>query len=283
MRLFLTGLTAASLAVACTPLQVQQTETAISTALVSDADEVALGTKIHEQLEHGGEGQAPIKYVTDPQVVSYVEGLVNKLAVFAKKDRSSDFHMHVINDPKTVNAFATPGGHLYVYTGLLLSSDNEAELVGVLGHEMGHVVAHHAARTLVETFGMQTVLGLAVGKDPTMLAQVAGGVAGLAGQGVLLAHSRSDENEADGYAVKYAAEAGYDPHGIASFFQKLLKLQGNTPRLLTWLQTHPATADRIAHVDAVIARDGLKGTDLGAERLAPIKQRLSASAPVSMR
>ncbi len=251
----------------CTTAQRVRTETAVAKTLVSDQQEAQLGDQVHQELAKQG-----VRYVTDPQVNSYVEGIVNRMVPHARRDRDIGWHVYVIDDPKTVNAFATPGGHIYVYTGLLATAANEAELAGVLGHEMGHVVARHSARQMVEAYGLQAVLGMALGQNPGILAMLA---ATVAGNGAMLANSRSDENEADEYGVKYSSAAGYDPHGIATFFQKLMAQQGRTPKLLTFLSDHPATSDRIAHVDQMIARMGLRpGGDLGAERLAAVKAKL---------
>jgi predicted Zn-dependent protease len=261
----------------CTAAQLEETrsavatgETAIAEVVISDEEESQLGLQVQGELEKQG-----VKYSTDARVNDYVKGLVAKIAPLAQKDRKVEFTVHVIDDPKTVNAFATPGGYVNVYTGLLMTADNEAEIVGVLGHELGHVVARHSARQMVNQYGLQTVSNLAFGKEPTLLEQIA---TGIVGNGTMLAHSRSDENEADAYAVKYSSALGYDPHGIGTFFQKLLAQQGSSNQLMTYLSTHPATEDRIAHVNGLIAQQGLGGTDLGADRLAPIKQRLGAVA-----
>ncbi len=256
---------------ACSAAQRAKTETALASVLVSDEQENQLGAQVHQELEKQG-----VRYVTDPAVTAYVDQVTSRILTFAKKDRPSvSWHVHVIDDAKQVNAFATPGGHLYVYSGLLLAAENEAELAGVLAHEAGHVVGRHSARQLVNQLGLQTVANLALGKNPNQLAQVA---AQIAGTGTMLAFSRADEKEADEYGAKYASAAGYDPRGIISFFQKLEATSGRTPRILTWLQTHPATPDRIAHVEQFIVANRLTGSDIGADRLAPIKQRLVASA-----
>jgi predicted Zn-dependent protease len=276
--IFATGLSL-GLTTGCTTAQYATTEKAIASAFISDADEEQLGDQIHQELSKPQGDQPALKYLEDAQVVSYVQGLVDRLKPYAQRDRNVQWKLHVVDDLKTVNAFTTPGAHIYVFTGLLANADNEAEVTGVLAHEMGHVVARHAARQLVNTYGIQTVLSLALGKDPGTLQKIA---AAVVGNGALLAHSRADENEADGYAVRYSAAAGYDPRGIAMFFQKLLQMQGKTPKVLTWLSTHPATEDRITHVNQVIATERLSGSEIGAERLAPIKQRLGP-APVSSR
>lgn len=255
--------------------QLPEAELAVAKALVSDEQEKQLGVQVHQELEVEG-----VKLSKDPVVTKYVEGLLAQIVPHAKKDRDIDYHVHVIDDPKTVNAFATPGGHLYVYTGLLLSADNESEVVGVMAHEVGHVVRRHSARQLVAQYGLQTVAAVALGRDPNMLKQIG---AAVVANGAILAHSRADENEADVYAVRYAAKAGYDPRGIAMFFRKLPAKSGSLNKVLTYLQTHPATADRIENVNQIIAREHLAGSKVGQAELQAIKQHLQMGAPVSWR
>ncbi|MHB8874478.1 MAG: M48 family metallopeptidase [Myxococcaceae bacterium] len=257
----------------CSTAQRAKTETAIAEVLISDEQEAQLGEQVHEELKRQN-----VKLSNDPVVTGYVEKVANRLLPIADKDRKQPWHVHVVDDVKTVNAFATPGGHIYVYTGLLAASRSEAEVAGVLGHELGHVVGRHTARQLVQLYGLETVAGIALGQNPSQLAQIA---AGIAGQGALLAHSRANEDEADEYGARYASAAGYDPRGLVGFLEVVMAGQGKTPRALTWLSTHPATPDRIRHVEEYIAEQGLTGTDVGADRLAPIKQHLGT--PVSRR
>jgi predicted Zn-dependent protease len=185
--------------------------------------------------------------------------------------------VRVINDPKTVNAFATPGGYLYVYSGLLLAADDSAELAGVLGHEAGHVVARHSARQMVDAFGLETLASIAAGKNPGAASQLASAVAG---KGAMLSFSRADETEADEYGARYASAAGYDPHGIATFFEKLVKSEGKQPGWAAMLSDHPATPERIQHVDQYIAEHHLtgKGGTSGTE-IAAVKTRLKSIPP----
>jgi predicted Zn-dependent protease len=186
----------------------------------------------------------------------------------------------VIDDPKTVNAFATPGGYLYVYTGLLLAADNDAEVAGVMGHEAGHVVLRHSARAMVDQLGLQTVLGMALGKNPSQVATVAGNL--LAG-GTMLAHSRGEETEADERGASYLSQAGYRPQALMTFFEKLKKQEGAQPSILKYLSDHPLTQDRIDHLQQYIAAHHLTGSNLGAGQLAGVKARIEAgvtSAPL---
>ncbi len=128
---------------------------------------------------------------------------------------------------------------------------------------------------MVNAYGLQTVAQLALGQNPGMLQQVG---TGLLAKGVLLAHSRSEELEADEYGARYTSAVGYDPHGIATFFGKLLSSEGKQPGFAKFLSSHPPTQDRIAHIKRYIQLNNLKGSDLGADRIAPIKARLKGTA-----
>lgn len=251
----------------CSKKQVVQTETSLAKALVSDEQEEALGLALKNELDKQG-----VRLLEDPAVQEYVDGIGATVFRHAQKDRKGvKWHVHVINDDKTVNAVATPGGHLYLTTGLLLAADDEAEVAGVLAHEAGHVVARHSARALVQQFGLKTVVAMALGKDPSTLAIVA---ANIGASGLILAHSRSSEHEADVFGVRYAAKSGYDPRGIVRFFQKLEAKEGKTPQFLAWLSTHPATSDRIAHVEGIIDRENLGSGARNEARHAAVKALL---------
>jgi predicted Zn-dependent protease len=251
----------------CSTKQRIAAEKAVAETLISDADEAKLGLQVKKELETEG-----LKYSNDPAVQGYVQSVADKILVHAKRDRPDvRWQVFVVDDVKTVNAFATPGGFLYVYTGLIKAATSEAEIAGVLAHEAGHVTGRHSARQMVNAYGLQAVLGMALGNNPNQLAQAAGAIAG---KGALLAHGRSEETEADELGARYASSAGYDPRGLIRFFEKLQKGEGNTPGILTWLSTHPATSARISNLRDYIARNRLTGTDPGNSRLAPVQQKL---------
>jgi predicted Zn-dependent protease len=236
--------------------------------LISDQQENQLGQQVKQELET----KEKVKYLEDPVVVEYVRSVSSRLLQQANKDRQGvQWKVNVIDDPKTVNAFATPGGYLYVYTGLLLAADNEAEVAGVMGHEAGHVVGRHSAQAMMLQYGEQAVIDAALGKNTGTVTQIA---ASLAGTGAGLAFSRSNETEADELGAKYTSAVGYDPHALQTFFQKLAAQEGKTPGVFKWLSTHPPSAERAQHINAYISQHHLTGSDLGADRLAPIKARL---------
>jgi len=250
-------------------------EKAAAEILISPDQENQLGLQVKQELEQ----KQHVVYLEDPVVTGYVRGVANKVIAFGQRDRPDvKWQVNVIDDPKTVNAFATPGGYLYVYSGLLMAADNEAEIAGVMAHETGHVVARHSARQMIDAYGLEAVSQLALGKNPGLLASLA---AGVGQKGLMLANSRSDETEADEYGARYAAAAGYDPHGLVTFFDKLRKQEGNSPRFLAILSDHPATPDRIDHVNQFIAHEGLRGSATNVAAFAPIKARIAAHVPAS--
>jgi beta-barrel assembly-enhancing protease len=255
-------------ATSCSKKQVVHTQTELAKALVSDEQEEAIGLQLKNELNKQG-----VRLLDDPDVQAYVDGIGRKVFSLAEKDRKGvKWHVHVVADDKLVNAFATPGGHIYITTGLLAAADDESEVAGVLAHEAGHISGRHSARMLVEMFGLQTIGALALGKNPGLLASLA---ANVTANGLLLANSRDAEHEADTYGVKYASKAGYDPRGIVRFFKKLKAKQGKTPQLLVWLSTHPATNDRIEHVERLIHERKLTGGTRNEMRHAAVKQILA--------
>lgn len=256
--------TVALAAAACAT--VESAERAVAEALIPLDQENALGEQIHRQL-----GQEGIRYIEDPVVLQQVQQLAAPILQQAKRAAPKmSFHVHVVDNPKSVNAFATPGGHIYIESGLLQAVDSGAELAGVIAHEAAHVTERHAARNMVQAFGLQTVAALALGRDPSQLQQIA---AAVVAQGTLLAHSRSQEIEADETGVVYATRAGYDPQGLIAFFGTLQQMTGRTPRALTWVSTHPSSEDRIANLQTYIREHHLSASG-GHESLAGLHQRL---------
>lgn len=136
---------------------------------------------------------------------------------------------------------------------------------------VGIAVARHSARQLIGQYGIETVTKMALGQDAADVAKLA---AGLAGQGAMLAYGRGMETEADEYGARYSSNAGYEPRGISSFFEKLQAKSGSQPELLTWFSTHPSNQERIAHVNEFVRTNNLTGTDLGVDRLREIKKEL---------
>lgn len=212
--------------------------------IFTDTQEVQLGKQFSREIEK------EIKIYTDPIVTAYINQLGQHLANHSQR-RNITYHFKVVNTD-VVNAFAIPGGYLYVNIGLIRAAENESELAGVIGHEIGHVVGKHGVKQMTRQLGLAAVAQLALGEDQSKLKQM---VAGLAANGVLMKYSRDAEREADIYAVQEMYDAGIDPEGMATFFEKLLKLRKGRPSKLEQLfATHPPTTERITAVRLQIAR-----------------------------
>lgn len=258
------------------PLAACSSQTAAE-LLVSPEQENMLGAQLKTQLEMGAEGMPPIKYLQDPELRTYILGLANKVVALGKMDKPEfTWAVEVIDDPNTVNAFATPGGYLYVYTGLLRAADNEAEVIGVMGHEVGHQLARHFARRLVQTYTLSAIASVALGQNPNLLAELG---AALLAQGYLLSHSREAETEADEIGARLTSRAGYDPNGLVTFFQKLQAMQSGTPAVLKYIMGHPLAADRLQHVRDLIMREKLAIGATNEATFKAMRARLPAGMP----
>lgn len=213
--------------------------TAASVLLPID-QEIALGAELSSQL--AGE----LTFHPDPELQAYVAALGNRVVANAT-DRNPDiaFSFHVVDDDATINAFAIPGGHIYVYTGLLLASESEAEVMAVLSHEVAHVTKRHVAERFVATYGLQQATAWALGRDANTFAQLG---AQIAATGVLLRHSRTAESEADRVGFGYLVRCDYDPNGFVWFFSKLTG-GARTPEFLS---SHPNPENRIEAIQAMI-------------------------------
>ena len=158
------------------------------------------------------------------------------------------YNFQVIND-SIVNAFCTPGGYIYVYTGLMKFVDNEATLAGIVGHEIAHAERRHMTQRLTSYYGVSMVMSIVLGNNPNSIGEIVANL--FTGLG-FLANSRSDEQEADDYSIKYLSTSRYYPGAITFFFDKISEEQrrkGDTPGGLDrLLSTHPLPQDRIDNV-----------------------------------
>jgi predicted Zn-dependent protease len=224
---------------------------ACSTAPLTIEEERELGAEFEKQARQ------KLHFVRDEVVVGYVADLgADLLGVMGPQPLDYDFY--VIEDDE-LNAFAVPGGNVYVHTGLILKARNVSELVGVMGHEIGHVYHRHVAEnyrrqrntSIAQQLGVLTVGVLAGGPA----AQAANLLTGVGAMAYLNTFSRDAEREADAFAVQVLPTAGYDPHGLTTFFRTLIKQYGDTGD--SFLSSHPATEERIANTEALI-----RATDL---------------------
>jgi predicted Zn-dependent protease len=198
--------------------------------------QVAMGRSFAQQVE------AQVKMVNDPVVTEYINRVGQNLV--RNSDAQVPFTIKVI-DSDVVNAMALPGGFFYVNSGLILAADEEAEVAGVMAHEIAHVAACHAAReqTRASLLQMASIPFIFVGGGIGYAGYEAAGMAGMFG---ILKFSRGFEAEADYLGIEYMYRAGYDPSAFVSFFEKVQAMEKKKPGTLAKaFDTHPQNADRI--------------------------------------
>lgn len=225
---------------------------AVGRLLLPEEEEKRLGDELAAEVRQRE------RIVDDEAVQEWIARVQDRVAAAVpEEDRKFSFETLVVDDPETVNAFALPGGHLFVYSGLILQAENEAEVAAVLAHEVAHVALDHPAQQLAARLGADTLRAIALGERPGAIAQLASGIAA---QGYVAAHSREQEAEADRYGLFYLTGAGYDPNAMVSFFRKLDRLQQSEPDLVTrFFASHPSPAERIQLLEQTIREHGLRG------------------------
>jgi predicted Zn-dependent protease len=220
--------------------------------LVSEAQEIEMGRQADREVA-GAFGIYP-----DERVQAYVAGLGAALAAGSERT-NLPWTFRVVDDP-TVNAFALPGGFIYVTRGLMTHLTSEAELVSVLGHEIGHVTARHSAAQISKS--QLAMLGLGVGMIVRPELQQFGDLAQAGMSLMFLKFGRDDERQADTLGLRYIGRQGYDPREMVEVFSILDRVsqQSGDGRLPAWLSTHPAPEDRAQRIQAAIATEGGGGT-----------------------
>ena len=199
--------------------------------------QVAMGRSFAQQLE------SQVKLVNDPVVTEYVNRIGQNLV--RNSDAQVPFTIKVI-DSDVINAMALPGGFFYVNSGLILAADEEAEVAGVMAHEIAHVAACHAAREMTRgtLLQMASIPFIFVGGGIGYAGYEAAGIGGMFG---FLKFSRGFEAEADYLGIEYMYRSGYDPSAFVSFFEKVQAMEKKKPGTLAKaFDTHPQSADRIA-------------------------------------
>lgn len=208
--------------------------------LLSEADEIKLGQQTDQQVVQ------TYGLYEDPTLTAYISAIGQKMAQLSHRPHLKyDFK---VMDTPVINAFAVPGGYIYVTRGILAYLNDEAELAGVIGHEIGHVTARHSAKQYSKSQLAQIGLGLG-----SLLSESFRKYAGIAQMGVgllFLKYSRSNEYEADQLGVEYSTKAGYDANRMAAFFETLERLHPSADGsgLPEWFSTHPNPENRVEEV-----------------------------------
>ncbi len=233
-------------------------------ALMSESQEIAMGQESHPQVlsEFGS--------VDDAALQEYFSGISNTLA---KASHRPDLPWHfTIVDSPVVNAFAVPGGYVYLTRGIIEHMNNEAEMAGVVGHEIGHITARHSVTQISQ--GQLMNLGLGLGTIFSSRFRQVGGLAQMGLQVLMLKYSRDHERQSDQLGLEYMAKCGYDPEEMSKFFQVFVGMREETGQSIpNWLSSHPSPPDRIQRTSAEGARlkreFGRRDFKIGADEFLP--------------
>lgn len=262
MRLLpiLTFLTIVFLGPSCKTLQ--------NANLYSVQDDITLGKQVAAQIEAEPSKYPILSEQSNPQVYSFLRKMRDRILSTGRVQYSNQFSwdLKVIKDDKTLNAFCTPGGHIYIYTGLIKFLDTEDELAGVMGHEMAHAAKRHSTRQMTKMLPISVIASVLSGNDKTkeQIAQVTSALIGLK-------FSREHETEADENSVLYLCPTGYQGAGAAGFFKKIEGKGGQPPQFLS---THPSPANRVQNIEAKANKLGCPASKIDQSEFRRIKASL---------
>jgi len=235
--------------------------------LFSVQDDIDLGKQFSQQIESDTKQFPLLPENGNEEVYRYVRGLTQKLLRSGKVAHANTFawQVKIINDDKTLNAFAVPGGYLYVYTGLIKFLDTEDQLAGVMGHEIAHAALRHSTQQMTKLYGLDALRQVATGKsDPGLLGQLALGL-------VSMKFSRNHETQADEHSVIYMCGTGMNATGAAGFFEKIQGKGGSPPEFLS---THPDPGNRVKNIKAKAQELNCTGKDRNQAEYDRIKKLL---------
>jgi predicted Zn-dependent protease len=246
---------------------------------ISQQQEVRIGQQEAQKVN------AQLPMLHDPTINRYVNSLGSSIArTTSRADLSWRFG--VVNS-NVVNAFALPGGYIYVKRGVLERANNESELAAVLSHEIEHVVQRHSVEQMQQLQGANLGLGLACALTNVCTSEVAQVGINVAGTAMFAKFSRSDEVEADEGGFRNMIRAGINPRGMRTFFDKLLteEQRGRSGSSTSWFSSHPGTRDRMVDVDGMLAQvpaRTLRSLRTNSQAFQTMKRRL-ATQPVAVR
>jgi predicted Zn-dependent protease len=212
--------------------------------LLSVEDDKKLGLQVSQEIASKPSEYPLLDETMYPAAYQYLKSkITDRLLASGKLAYKDDFawQVKIIRDDNIKNAFCTPGGYIYVYTGLIKYLDSEDQLAGVMGHEMAHADLRHTSRQLTKSYGYQFIIDAILGESSGAIAQIAIGLK-------TLQNSREFEREADDKSVELLAGTPYACNGTAGFFEKLIA-EGNSPSTPQWLSTHPNPDNRVEAIN----------------------------------
>lgn len=227
--------------------------------------DIELGKQVQKEIADNPKDFPVLKKAGNAKIYAYMEDLKKTIINSGQLKYGSAFEWEItiINDDKTLNAFATPGGYIYIYTGLIKFLDSEDQLIGVLGHEMAHSDRRHSTRQLTKSLGLSMLLDAVLGQQDAV-EQILGQLAGLK-------FSRSHESEADEFSVRYLCGTSYNSDGAGGFFEKM----ANQPTPPEFLSTHPSPENRVAKMAEMESSLNCSGNQKNVSRYNQMKALLN--------
>lgn len=232
--------------------------------LFAYTDDIELGKQVADEIKTDPEKYPVLKEADNREIYKYMNELRDVVLSSGKLTYKNEFEwkIHIIADDEVLNAFATPGGYIYVYTGLIKFLDSEDQLLGVLGHEMAHADQRHSTRQLSKNLGVALLLDAVLGKRDAV-EQILGAL-------VNLQFTRGHETEADEYSVQYLCPTPYNAAGSAGFFKKM----EDQPQPPEFLSTHPNPVNRVKHITELSESLNCGGTRTNKTRYEDMKKLL---------
>ncbi len=208
--------------------------------LMSINQDLQMGLSSVQQIESDPNNYPILDSANNPIAYGHIYRIRNIILNSNKVYYKDEFpwRIRIIKDDNTLNAFCTPGGYIYVYTGLIKYLDNEMQLAGVMGHEIAHADRRHSANQILKQYGVEALIQIFTSGNTQQIAQIGA-------QLLALKFSRTDETEADDYSVRYLLGTEYDPQGAKYFFQKI----SGSSTIPEFLSTHPNPDNRVLNIE----------------------------------
>lgn len=222
-----------------------------------------LGVQVEGEIAANPSDYPVLDSASNVAAYKFIYDIRDRILATGKVKHQNEFawKLRIINDSEVLNAFCTPGGYIYIYTGIIKYLDNEAQLAGVMGHEMAHADLRHSTRQMTKTFGVQMLINAALG-DSSVIGQITTGL-------ISLKFSRAHETEADRMSVEYLCNTSYPADGGAGFFEKIEASGSATPP--EFISTHPSPENRIENYHRWAQESGCVGKQLYEARYTAFK------------
>jgi beta-barrel assembly-enhancing protease len=216
----------------------------IADAAFSDKDDIEMGANLDKEIRSKPN---EFRILNNLELQTYIQSIVNQIlrSPLVKKKKTYSYKITILDDDKAINAFCTPGGNIYVYTGLLKFLDNEASLAAVLSHEIAHAEKRHVRQRMLSSMGLQLIISALLGNGASVFQELGIQIAGTL---ALLSNSRSDELEADEWGFQYLQASPYYRGAMSFFFEKIAKEEKSSKMskaMESLLSTHPIPEERL--------------------------------------